>query len=122
MFSIAPVSFAIIGIALAMMMYKKENELADKMSALLGRFYQSALHKFYIDELYLWLTKSIIFNLIGKPSAWFDKNIVDATMVQSAEQTNSLAGRLRFLQSGKLQDYMMYFFAALLLLFFLFVL
>ncbi len=122
MFSIAPVSFAIIGIALAMMMYKKENELADKMSALLGRFYQSALHKFYIDELYLWVTKSVIFNLIGKPSAWFDKNIIDATMVQSAEQTNSLAGRLRFLQSGKLQDYMMYFFAALLLLFFLFVL
>ena len=122
MFSIAPVSFAIIGIALAMMMYKKENELADKMSTLFGRFYQSALHKFYIDELYLWVTKSVIFNLIGKPSAWFDKNIVDATMVQSAEQTNSLAGRLRFLQSGKLQDYMMYFFAALLLLFFLFVL
>ncbi len=122
MFSIAPVLFALTGIVVAIMMYKKENELADKMSALFGRLYQSALHKFYMDEVYLWITKSVIFNLIGKPAAWFDKNIIDATMVQSAEQTNSLAGRLRFLQSGKLQDYMMYFFAALLLLFFLFVL
>jgi NADH-quinone oxidoreductase subunit L len=122
MFSIAPVLFAVVGIGLAFNMYKKQNDLSDKMSNVFGRLYETTLHKFYIDELYLWVTKRVIFNLIGKPAAWFDKNIIDATMVQSGEQTNSLAGRLRFLQSGKLQDYMMYFFAALLIMFLLFVL
>ena len=122
MFSIAPVLLAVSGIVIAYMMYQKENELADKMSHVFGRIYQAALRKFYIDEVYQFITKGLIFPFIGRPAAWFDKHIIDAIMVQSGEQTHATAGRLKFLQSGKLQDYMMYFFAALLLMFLLFAL
>ncbi|MFY8022297.1 MAG: NADH-quinone oxidoreductase subunit L [Bacteroidia bacterium] len=122
MFSVAPVLLALVGIVLAYVMYQKESDLSDKMTAVFGRIYQSAYHKFYIDEIYLFITKGLIFPFVGRPAAWFDKHIIDAIMVQSGEQTHTVAGKFKFLQSGKLQDYMMYFFAALLLLFLLFAL
>jgi NADH-quinone oxidoreductase subunit L len=42
-----------------------------------GWSYKTAYRKFYIDEIYLFITKKIIFNLVGRPAAWIDRNIVD---------------------------------------------
>ena len=46
----------------------------------LGGLYKAAYRKFYIDEIYLFITQKIIFNLIGRPAAWIDRNIVDGMM------------------------------------------
>ena len=49
----------------------------DVPAALECDLYNAAYHKFYIDEIYLFITKKILFNLVGRPAAWFDRNVVD---------------------------------------------
>ncbi len=116
MFSIAPVAFGIIGILLAMWMYKKESIKAEKISQSLGGLYKAAYKKFYIDEIYLFITQKIIFNLIGRPAAWIDKNIVDGLMNGVANTTASVSGFIKGIQSGKVQSYAIYFFGGIVAL------
>jgi len=116
MFSIAPVAFGVIGILLAMWMYKKESPKSEKISQSLGGLYKAAYKKFYIDEIYLFITKKIIFNLIGRPAAWIDKNIVDGLMNGIANSTASVSGFIKGIQSGKVQNYAIYFFGGIVAL------
>ncbi len=75
-FSIAPVTIAIAGIALAYSLYYKENERPQKLAAALGGLYRTVKQKFYFDELYLFITKKIIFNGIAKLSPPGSTNIL----------------------------------------------
>jgi NADH-quinone oxidoreductase subunit L len=115
-FSAAPVAFGIIGILIAMWMYKNESSKADKFSQSLGGLYKAAHKKFYIDEIYLFITKKIIFNLIGRPAAWIDRNIVDGLMNGIANTTASVSGMIKGIQSGKVQAYAIYFFGGIVAL------
>jgi NADH-quinone oxidoreductase subunit L len=115
-FSIAPVAFGVVGILLAMWMYKNENNKADKFSKTLGGLYKAAYRKFYIDEIYLFITKKIIFNLIGRPAAWIDRNIVDGLMNGIANTTTTVSGWIKGIQSGKVQSYAIYFFGGIVAL------
>lgn len=116
MFSIAPVAFGVMGILLALWMYKNESNKAEKLSQSLGGFYKAAYKKFYIDEIYLFITKKIIFNLIGRPAAWIDRNIVDGLMNGIANTTASVSGLIKGIQSGKVQSYAIYFFGGIVAL------
>jgi len=82
----------------------------------LGGLYRAAYRKFYIDELYLFVTKKIIFNLIGRPAAWFDRNVVDGAMQGSAVLMMAVSKAIKGLQSGKLQTYTMYFLGGIIVL------
>jgi len=115
-FSIPPVAFGVIGILLAMWMYKKESTKSEKISQSLGGLYKAAYKKFYIDEIYLFITQKIIFNLIGRPAAWIDKNIVDGLMNGVATATASVSGFIKGIQSGKVQSYAIYFFGGIVAL------
>ena len=83
------------------------------MASSLGTIYHAAYSKFYIDEVYLFITKKIIFNLVGKPAAWIDKNIVDGFMNMLATTTGKIAALIKGLQSGKVQAYALYFFGGI---------
>jgi NADH-quinone oxidoreductase subunit L len=109
-FSIAPVALAIIGILLAASLYKTVSEKPAKIAHTLGGFYQAAYKKFYTDEVYLFITKRVIFSLIGRPAAWMDKNIVDGFMNLIASVTAKVSYLIRGLQSGRVQNYALYFF------------
>jgi len=120
MFSIAPVLIGLTGIAIAMWMYKKESNKPQQVSTALGGLYTAAYHKFYMDELYLFITKKVVFNLIGRPAAWVDRNIVDGLMNGIAATTGKISSLIKSIQSGKVQNYALYFFggiAALLIMF-----
>ena len=114
--AIAPVTLGATGILLAWSLYKKQNDKAEKLTGSLGAFYRSAYKKFYIDEFYLFITKKIIFNLIGKPSAWIDRNIVDGLMNGIAGTTTRISGWIKGIQSGKVQSYAIYFFGGIVAL------
>lgn len=116
LFSIAPVAFGVIGILLAAWMYKKETSKPQQISNSLGGLYNAAYKKFYIDEIYLFITKKIIFNLIGRPAAWIDKNIVDGLMNEIANTTARVSGWIKGMQSGKVQSYAIYFFGGIVAL------
>jgi len=99
------VAMAITGISLAFIFYKKQNELPEKISLSLGALYQWAYHKFYIDEVYLFVTKEIIFKRISTPFARFDKKVVDGTMNLIGNSTVLTSEKIKGLQSGRIQDY-----------------
>ena len=98
-----------IGIILSWIFYKKENDLAQKFANFFGVLYKWASNKFYFDEIYLFVTKKIIFNLIAAPIAKFDKKIVDGTMEGIGNKTVLLAQKIKGLQSGRVQDYALFF-------------
>lgn len=121
MFSILPVLVGVTGILIAMWMYKKENRSADKMANTLKGLYGASKNKFYVDELYLFITKKIIFKMIGRPAAWFDKNVVDGAMNEIANGTLEVSKSIKGMQSGKVQRYAMFFFGGLAFLLIVFI-
>ena len=119
-FSIAPVVLSVLAILLAARFYKNQNDRSDKMAAAFGGLYTAAYKKFYVDEVYIFITKKIVFPFIGQPIAWADRNIVDGFMLLLAKITAKISESIKGLQSGKVQNYALYFFggvAALSILF-----
>ena len=114
MFSITPVLLAAGGIFIAFAFYKKENPAPQRMADNMKGLYTAAYNKFYIDEVYFFITKKIIFNLIGRPAAWIDKNIVDGLINLMADIAEIVSFLIRRLQSGRVQQYAAYFFAGVL--------
>ena len=99
------VSVGLIGILSAWVFYKKETDLADRFANAFGRLYKWTFNKFYFDEIYLFVTKKIIFKRISSPIALFDKKYVDGTMEGIGNKTVLLSQKIKGLQSGKVQDY-----------------
>jgi NADH-quinone oxidoreductase subunit L len=108
-FSILPVALGLTGIFIALWLYKKQNERPGKLTASIYGLYKIAYNKFYIDEIYLFITKKVFFNLIGRPAAWFDKNIVDGLVNLTGNTTAKVAEGIKKVQSGKVQQYAIYF-------------
>jgi NADH-quinone oxidoreductase subunit L len=120
-FSIAPVALGLMGIFTALWLYKKQNDKPDKIAAALSGLYKSAYNKFYIDEIYVFITQKILFNLIGRPAAWFDKNVVDGLINATGNTTQLISEKIKGLQSGKVQQYGIYFLASVIGLAILFI-
>ncbi|NDW19165.1 NADH-quinone oxidoreductase subunit L [Dysgonomonas sp. 216] len=96
---------AVIGISIATAMYFKKSELPDKVANGFNGFYRAAYRKFYFDEIWLFITRKIIFNCISRPIAWFDRHIVDAFMDGLAFVTNGASNKIKGWQSGRIQSY-----------------
>ncbi len=120
-FSIAPVALGLIGILTAFWLYKKQNDKPTKLATSLGGIYKTVYNKFYIDEIYLFITKKVLFNLIGRPAAWFDKNIVDGLMNLIGNVTEKISEGIKKVQSGKVQQYAIYFLGGVIVLAVLFI-
>ncbi len=105
MVAIPSVLIGLLGIGIAFVMYKRETDLPDRLAGTFKYGYRWAFNKFYIDEVYLFVTKRIIFRYISAPIAWCDRHIVDATMNSIAAATQGVSFRIRGFQSGQLQKY-----------------
>ncbi|MDR1226934.1 MAG: NADH-quinone oxidoreductase subunit L [Prevotellaceae bacterium] len=103
------IAVALVGIGIATLMYKSESGKADKVASRFGKFYNWAVHKFYFDELYLFITKNLIFKYISTPVAWFDRNVVDGFMNFQATLTYTVSNGIKELQSGNIQRYVWVF-------------
>ncbi len=107
---------ALVGIAIATKMYLRENPVPDRMANACHWLWEAAYHRFYWDELYMFVTHKIIFNGICRPIAWFDRHIIDGTMNGFAIVTNKLSYAIRGLQSGNVQMYVWWYVAGAMLL------
>ena len=76
----ASIGIGLFGIIAAWIFYKKEKDLSQRFRFAFGNLYKWTYNKFYIDEIYFFITKTIIFKYISAPFAWFDKQVVDGTM------------------------------------------
>jgi len=120
--AIPSILIALLGIGVATVMYRKESAIPDKVAGTLAHLYKWSYRKFYIDEIYLFVTKKIIFRYISRPVAWFDRHVVDGTMNGIAGITQFASVNIKGFQSGRIQQYAYVFVsgAAILILIFVF--
>jgi len=121
MIAIPSILIGVIGILVALWFYKKENGIPEKMAGSLKHLYKWSYNKFYMDEVYLFVTKKIIFNNISRPAAWFDRHVVDGTMNGIASATNRTSSGIKGFQSGQLQKYGFVFVSGVIILVFTFI-
>ena len=101
---------AILSICVATYIYKGERQpIADKLYAAMPKLHRAAYKRFYMDEVWLFVTHKIIFNLVSKPIAWFDRHIIDGTFNFMAWGTNEAGESIRGWQSGDVRQYAIWF-------------
>ena len=115
--AVTSVIVAVIAIALATFMYAKEKQpVADALKRALPKLWRAAYKRFYMDEIWLFITKKIIFRCISTPVAWFDRHVVDQFLNFMAWSTNAAGEELQPVQSGKIQSYVTWFFGGVVVL------
>jgi len=130
------------GILLAYLFYNKKSLSAKKVSKSLSSIYTLLRNKYYFDEFYgasvirgiLGLSKGSarfddkivdgavngtakISLYISRASRWFDDNIVDGAVNGTAFISEQLGTRLRRIQTGKIENYVAFLLAGLLMFF-----
>ena len=108
--AISSTVLALIGIALATYMYKgEETPVADMLAAKLPRLHRAAYKRFYLDDVWLFVTHKIVFRLFSRPIAWFDRRVVDGTFNFMAWGAAEAGESLRPWQSGDVRQYAVWF-------------
>jgi len=106
---VVSVGVALAGIFIAMKFYKTAGDKPAQIAASLGGAYRAAVHKFYLDEAWLFVTQKIIFRYISTPAAWFDRHVVDGAMNAVGSATERISTSVKVVQSGKVQSYVWIF-------------
>lgn len=116
--AVTSVVIAIVSIALATYMYlRPQQPMADKLAKRFAGLHRAAYHRFYMDEVYQFITHRIIFRCISTPIAWFDRHVVDGFFNFISWGTHATSDEIRGLQSGRVQQYAYVFlFGALILI------
>jgi len=106
--TVAGTSIAIAGVTIAIAAYIYMGSKQPIANALAHRFrglWTAAYHRFYIDEIYQFITHRIIFGCISRPIAWWDRHVVDGFFNFLAWSANATSDEIRGLQSGQVQQY-----------------
>ena len=101
----ASVVVAVVAIAIATALYRKKSPVPDRMAAAMPGLHRAAFRRFYMDELYLFITKRIIFNCVSRPIAWFDRHVIDGFFNGLAYLSQRASYAVRVIQSGQVQQY-----------------
>ena len=108
---------AVIAIALAVSIYARSKQpVADALASRFRGLWTAAYHRFYIDEIYQFITHRIIFGCISRPIAWWDRHVVDGFFNFLAWSTDATSDEIRGLQSGRVQQYALVFLLGALIL------
>ncbi len=104
------VAIACVGIGLAYRMYFRENNLPQRMADSCRGLWTAAYRRFYMDELYQFITHKVIFQSICKPIARFDRAVIDGFFNLLARASRSAAYGIRGFQSGDTQSYVFVYY------------
>ena len=108
---------AICSIALATYIFKGETQpIAEKMYKFAPRLHRWAYKRFYMDEVYQFVTHKIIFACVSTPIAWFDRHVIDGTFDFLAWSSNAASDSIKGFQSGNIQKYCIWFLTGIIAL------
>ena len=107
--AVTSVVIALVAIGFATWLYAKKNSKPSRMRQALPGLWTAAHHRFYWDEMYQFVTHKIIFGIICKGIAWFDRHVIDATMDGFAKITNRASVAIKGMQSGNVQAYVAWY-------------
>ena len=108
---IGSITMAILGVFFAWYVYlKSKMRPAEHAAESLPGVYRLLLNKYYVDEVYnaiiikplLWLSENFLWKI-------FDVRVVDGTVNGSAQVTQWASTKLRKIQTGDFQVYVMLF-------------
>ena len=115
--AITSICVALVAILLASYMYARSSQpLAHKLAVRFASLHHAAYRRFYMDEVWMFVTHRIIFRCISTPLAWFDRHVVDQFLNFMAWSANAAGETAQPIQSGKVQSYTLWFLLGILAL------
>ena len=100
------IAVAVVSIAIATYIYAGSRQpVADTLAHRFKGLWTAAYHRFYLDEVYQFITHRIIFGCICRPIAWWDRHVVDGFFDFLAWGAEATSEEIRGLQSGRIQQY-----------------
>ncbi|MCM1369371.1 MAG: NADH-quinone oxidoreductase subunit L [Candidatus Amulumruptor caecigallinarius] len=107
--AITSIAVAVAAIVLATVMYARKNPVPSKIRQAVPGLWTAANRRFYWDEIYMFVTHKIIFNIICRGIAWFDRHIIDGTMDALAAMTQYFSVKIKGMQNGSVQTYVTWY-------------
>ncbi|NJD01667.1 MAG: NADH-quinone oxidoreductase subunit L [Ruminiclostridium sp.] len=111
----ASVAVALGGIILGWLIYGRKAVSAQALQERFKPVYKLLFNQYYLNEAYQWLYDNIVLR-IAKAFYWVDRNIVDGFLNGFTALIAKIGTKLRFVQTGSLQNYAFLFFMAIALL------
>jgi NADH-quinone oxidoreductase subunit L len=100
------VAVALLGWWFAYLLYHKRQDLPQKIAGAFGGFYQTVVHKYYIDELYSALfVKPLIDGSTRILWQGVDRGIIDAAVNDAGDGARHVSDEVRHMQSGNIRSY-----------------
>ncbi len=100
------IAVAVVSIAIATYIYAGSRQpVADTLAHRFKGLWTAAYHRFYLDEVYQFITHRIIFGCICHPIAWWDRHVVDGFFNFLAWGAEATSEEIRGLQNGRIQQY-----------------
>jgi NADH-quinone oxidoreductase subunit L len=97
---------AALGLFLAWLLYYRRPQLPQEIATALGGFYEAVVHKYYVDEIYAAVfVKPLIDGSTRVLWQGIDRDVIDATLDNSAEGAREVSDVVRHMQSGNLRSY-----------------
>lgn len=117
--AIAAVSLTVSlsAIGLATWMYARDRQpVADMLASKFSVLHKAAYNRFYIDSIWLFITKKVIFRCISAPIAWFDRHVIDGFFNLCGKATAWLSEKIRPMQNSNIQQYTIWYLAGAVVL------
>jgi NADH:ubiquinone oxidoreductase subunit 5 (subunit L)/multisubunit Na+/H+ antiporter MnhA subunit len=110
------VAVSLVGLTVAYGLYARvdfsEIDAVVQSNPVLRTIHRILYNRYYIDDFYNWLTKYIFLGM-ATLAQLFDTYVVDGAVNGTAWLVNGLGGRLRRVETGRVQSYMIGFFGGL---------
>jgi NADH-quinone oxidoreductase subunit L len=106
------VAVAFGGIILSWFIYGKQVVSSEALSVRFKPIHQLLFNQYYLNEFYNWLYYRIVLN-ISHFFHWCDRKIVDGIFDNTTSLIKKMGIRLRFVNSGSVQNYAFIFFIAI---------
>lgn len=111
----AAVAVAVAGITLAWLTYQRRAISAERLAASMGPLRTAALAKFWMDDAFEGVYNGVLL-AFARVVGWLDRYIVDGVLNVFSEWTVVGGDRLRAIQTGRVQDYLVAVGAGLLVI------
>jgi NADH-quinone oxidoreductase subunit L len=97
---------AVLGLYLAFLLYYRRPQLPQQIAQALGGFYDTVVHKYYVDEIYAALFVKPLLNGSTR-ILWqgIDQDVIDAGIDNGADGAREVSDSLRHMQSGNIRSY-----------------
>jgi len=106
MLMVISVLVAILGAALAWVLYVSKPYLPQQIAARLGGLYDAVLNKYYVDELYAALfVKPLVDGSTDILWQGVDRKVIDDSINDAADGARHVSDNVRHMQSGNLRSY-----------------